>query len=230
MKKHIKEFVTVPAMIAIAITSFFFSIRNVLTPEIMLLMLFAHIALYFSTGYRESLVHPIIHFNRSLEGVLILSTPLVFFCYEITWFMAGMNEFAIARAQFCCAYTYIILFLFSISVNNIAGPFFLYSMVFELSPRLIVVLLPFQSPSNSDQPFVIVPTLILLSIFSVFGFLSTIFLTLDCIKEKDFFNGQIHQYKKYALAKIALNLVVLIIFIVLRTEIIDLVIQNLNSN
>ena len=130
-----------------------------------------------------------------------------------------------SKAGFCCLWAYIFLIWFALSVNNEFGPVFLISMVFELSPRLIDAFFPTTNPLIQDQPFVIVPTLILLSIFSVFGYLSTVFLTLDSLKEKHFFNDRTELYKTHAKAKIACNCVIFIGFILYRSKLMAIIIN-----
>jgi len=225
LRKFIREDIGILIFLTIISINLYFALNNTLQPLVNSLTFIGHTLIFFFIDFNENNIHPFFHFNRGYEGSLIIATPFSFFAYIITWFLEGMDNFASQRAEISLLYTYLILLWFMFGITNIFGFVFLYIMIFKWHPMILRNFIP----AFQTQPLILIPELILLIIFSMFGYFSHVSLLWGSIKKKDNFGKNQKKFKKFGYLTLVFNLIVFVILMLYHEKINESIVLVLNS-
>jgi hypothetical protein len=111
-----KAKITIREEVSLILLSIPFIFANILafnqnlTPLYLLLLIGVHFLILLITKFDEFQPSPWLHFNRTIEGILIGATPFAGLCYYFTLISEEWTVLAIARAQITwifCIYMYI---------------------------------------------------------------------------------------------------------------------------
>jgi hypothetical protein len=193
--------------------------NHILNLFILLIGVLTHFFILSKTKFNESSPHPVIHFNRSVEGLLIIALPLATLSYLITYILEGFTEKAAIRADICIVYSILMIFWLIFASISPLGIYFAITEFTYWSPLFL------NSIPNFEPPFIIYPMVFLYALMGVGMWFTHITYLLGAIRKKEYYGEQTEQYQKYAPRVIILQTIIGIIFIVFMTQWAELIMK-----
>jgi hypothetical protein len=196
--------------------TFLLSSYHILTPILMLLCFCSHFIICFRTNFKKSKVPSYLHFNRSIEGVLIISMLLVAISYFFTLIFdggTGETTTAIFRAELCVTYTYIMLIWVIIAGISVVGIYFAVSVVVVWFPYYIQVV------TSINTPLILYFDVIILALMGLGAWITYLSFISSAILSLEDFMGSGRKYKRNAIIHCAITSIIGLLLILFNRSI-----------
>ncbi|UYP45107.1 hypothetical protein NEF87_001392 [Candidatus Lokiarchaeum ossiferum] len=193
-RKILPEWGNYGILFMLAAGVFFLSSLNRLTPLLMLSFLLFHFFICGLTRFNEHEAHPIWHFNRGNQGLLIFSIGLVSLGYFITYFLdngSGTVLDANIRANLVVKYSYVMVLWAIVASISPLGIYFVVSSVVLWFPFLVRMI------SSINTPFMLYINVIVVAFLSLGVWITQcVFLYKSIFNREDHGpnNQKFHQY------------------------------------
>jgi len=198
-RARIREEISTIFLVSLAILTLFLAFLHVLIPIYMLLILATHILIIKFTNFNERNPHPILHFNRNLEGTILLSMIIVTFSYFFTWIVNGFDSSAVFQAEICVIYSYLMLISVIFAGITPIGIYFAVRAVVFWFPHLLKI--DGNILDNSIQlniPIILYIEVIIVSLMSLGTWFTFIKFIYNALSGKESYGDQTQIYKKTA--------------------------------
>lgn len=196
LKKILPEWVNYGILFGISVCVFLLSSLNRLTPPLLLSFLVFHFLICGLTRFNEHETHPVWHFNRGNQGLLLLSIVLISLGYFITYFLdngSGTILDANIRANLVVEYSYIMLLWPLIASISPFGIYFAVSSIVIWFPYLIRMI------SSINTPFMLYINIIFVALLSLGVWITQCIFFYKVIFNREDYGPNTQKYHQYGI-------------------------------
>ncbi len=184
IKKILPEWLNFLLLLVVGAVTYSLSSLDQLTPLLMVVLFILHFGFCSMTRFTEHEVRPLLHYNRGVQGITILSMLLVSLGYLITFLIdngSGSYLDAVNRANLCVEYTYLIIIWGFFASISVIGIYFAVLIVVRWFPYLVSMV------HQIEPPFILYINVILISLIALGVWITYgIFLFKSILKRENY--------------------------------------------
>lgn len=219
--KIFNEGMTTVILIGMAIGTCYLAIYHLLPPWLLFLIVIIHIFCCFLTRIDNKHPNPWHHFNRNLEGIVVISTPWAALFYYVTWFSEGLASYAQFRAELLVVYAYFMLIWVWFAEIPYIGIYFVIRIWFFWS-RLFIAQYGF-----TDPPFMFLISSFFCSLLALGPWITSSITLTNTLLRREYFGEQTTQYRRVAAILLPMKIIIGIILIIYEIPLANFILANL---
>lgn len=220
--KIIREELTTFVFLSFTILLVYFALQTILTPWMVIGTLILYITILLFTYFNEQTPSPWWHFNKSIEGTMLLAIPLLSLFYFFTLFSENFTVSAQLRAQIAVVYCSYMMVYVVLSGIPFLGIVFTVLMAFWSGIFLNYLQL-------YDYPMIISPGIILCILMGLgLWFTNTTFVWVNLRRLETFGNATL-LYRKVAKIIVIIKFIIGIVILIYNASIQALLLSFLSS-
>ncbi len=226
LKSSIREELSLIFLTVLAIITYILAKNHKLTPILMILCITCHFFICSLTNFQEDEAPSYLHFNRSIEGIILISMVVTGFSYFFTYiFDGGLDiESSIKRAELCTQLSYYMLLWPLLAGISLIGLYFVITSISRWFPFIV------QEVQNLETPFILYIEVIIIGLLALGTWLTYTILIYNALFKKEEYGKMNEIYAKASKNYLIFHFFMGIIFILFESNIFEILIEFLKND
>ena len=205
-------------LLVLALWTISLALSHQLFPSVILLICCTHFFLLGITNFNETSPPPLLHFYRSIEGVVVIALPLGTFFYFMTYFIEGRSDLAMEQAEISLLFVFFLAIWVLLAGLTVFGFYFAVRIFWYWADFLGLYM-------YGNYPFIVYPGVLILGLMAVATWFTHLRFLYGALNGQENMGKGNETYREYAKPTIIISILTGTALLVWETVILTLLLS-----